>query len=139
MLPAAVALVTIPALIHGLGVDRFGVLTLVWMVIGYFSLFDLGLGRALTQVVSERLGQGDEQGIPVVVWTALTVMTALGIVAGGIIAVIAPLLVHSLLKIPPALQNETRNAMYLLAGTIPFVLLIAGLAGILSALQRFAV
>ena len=41
----------IPLLIQGLGTDRFGVWTLAWMVMGYFSLFDLGLGRALTQAV----------------------------------------------------------------------------------------
>lgn len=52
--PLLAAFFAIPRLIHGLGTDRFGVLTLVWMVIGYFSLFDLGLGRALTQVVAEK-------------------------------------------------------------------------------------
>ncbi|MBV8232788.1 MAG: oligosaccharide flippase family protein, partial [Planctomycetaceae bacterium] len=56
--PLAVAVVTMPVLIRGLGTDRFGVLTLAWMVLGYFSLLDLGLGRALTKLVAERLGLG---------------------------------------------------------------------------------
>lgn len=43
-----VALFAIPALIQGLGTDRFGVLTLTWMMIGYFSLFDPGFGRIFT-------------------------------------------------------------------------------------------
>ena len=33
----------------------FGVLSLVWMFIGYFSLFDLGLGRATTKLVAEKI------------------------------------------------------------------------------------
>ena len=41
-----VALATIPALVRRLGTDRFGILTIGWAVLGYFSLFDLGLGRA---------------------------------------------------------------------------------------------
>jgi len=43
--PLLVAIVVIPVLIEGLGIERFGVLTIAWMVVGYFSLFDLGLGR----------------------------------------------------------------------------------------------
>jgi len=46
-IPALVAIVTIPYIIHGLGVERFGILSLVWVVLGYFNLFDLGLGRAV--------------------------------------------------------------------------------------------
>src|SRR5258705_13553401 len=53
--PMIVAVVCIPILIRGLGKERFGVLTLVWAVIGYASLFDLGLGRALTQLVARKL------------------------------------------------------------------------------------
>jgi O-antigen/teichoic acid export membrane protein len=50
--PMPVALYTIPVLIAGLGKDRFVPLALAWTLIGYFTLFDLGLGRALTQMVS---------------------------------------------------------------------------------------
>src|SRR2546428_14192229 len=56
--PMLVALGAIPALIRTLGADRFGILTLAWMLIGYCSLFDLGLGRALTKLVSEGFGGG---------------------------------------------------------------------------------
>ena len=48
--PLVVALFAIPLLIKGLGTDRFGVLTLAWVFIGYLSLFDLGLGRALKRL-----------------------------------------------------------------------------------------
>jgi hypothetical protein len=35
------------------------------MVLSYFSLFDLGLGRALTQLVAEKLGkESGEEEIP---------------------------------------------------------------------------
>ena len=55
--PMLVALGAIPVLIRTLGTDRFGILTLAWMLIGYCSLFDLGLGRALTKLVSEGVGE----------------------------------------------------------------------------------
>ena len=53
--PMLVAIFTIPVLIRVLGTDRFGVLTLAWLLVGYFSLFDLGIGRALTQLVGRKL------------------------------------------------------------------------------------
>ena len=56
--PLLAALVTIPVLVRNLGTERFGILTLIWMVIGYFSVFDLGLGRALTKLVAAKLGAG---------------------------------------------------------------------------------
>jgi O-antigen/teichoic acid export membrane protein len=138
-IPLLVALFTIPLLIHGLGTDRFGVLTLAWMVIGYFSLFDLGLGRALAQVVAEKLSAGEERQLPPLVWTALVLMFVLGLLGALVVSLISPWLVHSGLKIPDSLQAETLDAFYMLAVGVPIVIITAGLAGILSAFQRFGI
>src|SRR6266851_6804804 len=59
-LPLVAAIFTIPSLIRKLGDERFGLLTLVWAIVGYFGLFDFGLGRALTQQFSVLIAR-DEQ------------------------------------------------------------------------------
>jgi O-antigen/teichoic acid export membrane protein len=51
--PMLVAFVDLPRLIQGLGADRFGILTLAWMAIGYLSLSDFGLGRAITRLIAD--------------------------------------------------------------------------------------
>jgi O-antigen/teichoic acid export membrane protein len=56
--PMLVAVVAVPRLIHGLGADRFGILALAWMVIGYLSLLDFGLGGAITRLVADRIALG---------------------------------------------------------------------------------
>jgi O-antigen/teichoic acid export membrane protein len=137
--PFLAAVIAIPLLIRGLGTARFGVLTLAWIVIGYFSLFDFGLGRALTQVVAEGISADRDTVASPVVWAALALMLALGLVGTLVMSLTAPWLVHSVLKIPGPLQVETLNAFYLLAAAIPIVVVTAGLAGILSAFQRFGV
>ncbi len=116
--PLAVAFCCIPLLIKGLGTDRFGVVTLAWALIGYATLFDLGLGRALTQLISQRLGTGEEQEVPLLLWTSLLLLLALGLIATIGIVMLAPWLVHRL-HVPAALSHETLYSVYLLAISLP--------------------
>src|SRR2546422_3110955 len=135
--PMAVAVFCIPILIRGLGTERFGVLTLVWALIGYASLFDLGLGRALTQLVARKLGAGGEREIPAVAWTSLLLMLFLGFVGAAAIFLISPWLAGRGLNVPTELQRETLQSFRLLGLSIPFVITAAGLRGLLEAHQRF--
>ena len=135
--PLLVAVVAFPLLIKGLGLDRFGVLTLAWMLIGYFSMFDLGLGRALTKLVAERLGNGQSEDIPALIWTGILLMTFLGVLGALVVVVFAPWLVGGVLKIPPVLQEEALCASYVLAISIPIVTSTVGLRGVLEAHQVF--
>ena len=70
-LPVVAAFLFVPLLVRGLGIERFGILSLAWMLVGYFSLFDLGLGGALTRLVSDRLANRQDEEVPRLVWTAL--------------------------------------------------------------------
>ena len=135
--PLVAAFFAIPVLTRGLGPDRFGVLALAWVFLGYFSLFDLGLGRALTQAVSERLGRGEVDELPAIAWTSVATMALLGIVGAGVAAIATPLMVTRVLKIPASLQGETQRAFYVLAASIPVVILTSGFRGLLEAKQRF--
>ena len=137
LIPILVALVTVPVLVHYLGRDRFGLLSLAWVLIGSFSVIDLGLGRTLTQFVASALGRGDVAAIAPLVWSSLLVMFIFGALAGSGVAVLAPRLVHSGLRIPVALQGESLQSLYLIALGIPIVLVTAGLRGVLEAQQRF--
>jgi len=137
LIPLIVAIFAIPPLIRILGTDRFGVLALAWVVIGYFSLFDLGLGRALTQLVARRLGAGQEKEIPPFAWTGLILVLILGLIGTLILGLSSPWLVQDALNIPKELQPESLNVFCLLALAIPVVTITAGLRGLLEAYQRF--
>src|SRR5712671_5041033 len=106
LLPMAVAVVSIPPLVRALGLDRFGLLSLAWIVIGYFSLFDVGIGRALTKLVAEKLGANEEDSVPPLAWTSLLLLFALGVLGGLATFAVSFRLVHGILKIPTALQPE---------------------------------
>lgn len=127
----------IPILVKGLGTERFGILTLAWAVTGYFSIFDLGIGRAMTKIISERLGRGDLKDIPYVVWTGILFMLIVGMFGTLILYLFSPVLVGEILEVPVDLQGETVNAFFLLAFSIPIVVTATSLRGILEAYQRF--
>ena len=48
-----------PFLVRGLGTERFGVSSIAGAVVGYFMVFDLGLGRASVVVMGEALERRD--------------------------------------------------------------------------------
>jgi O-antigen/teichoic acid export membrane protein len=135
--PFLVALFAIPALVHGLGVERYGVLTLSMMVVGYFGLFDFGLGRAATKFIAEAAASGDHSDIPGLFWTSLYLMLVFGTAGAILLAALAPWLVLNVLRIPPAFQPESVHAFYLLAFAMPIVISGGSLDGTLSAYQRF--
>jgi O-antigen/teichoic acid export membrane protein len=111
--PLLVAFITIPILIKQIGVDRFGVLSVAWMLIGYFSLFDFGIDQGLTKIVADRLGSGEHNEIPTLVWTSLAILLALGLLSGAALAALSPWIVERILKIPLDLQRESVYAFYL--------------------------
>ncbi len=135
--PMLVAVFSIPMLVRTLGVDRFGILSIVWMVIGYFSLFDFGLGRALTQVIAKKLGSRRPEEVPDIFWAATFLMLILGLAGAVAGAGLASWLVTSLLNVPPQLQRETLQAFYLLAVAIPVNITSIGFRGALEAHQQF--
>ena len=135
--PVLAGIVLIPYIIRGLGPDRFGMLGIIWLVFGYFSLMDLGLGRATTKFLAEWLAKGEMNQIAEMVWNSMTLQVLLGLVGSGVIAILTPVLVERVLKTPTALVGEGRAAFYILAATLPAILAGNGARAILEGCQRF--
>lgn len=135
--PLLVAVGTIPVLIHELGPSRFGLLTLIWAVVSYFGLFDLGLGRALTQQLAVVFADEDYQKIGPLVGTATVLMALLGVVAGILMAAAAPWGVGLIHDVPD--RQEAINAVLAMALAMPFIVLTSGFRGILEAKHAFGV
>jgi len=132
-----VGLFSLPFIIRGLGTNSFGVLSLAWVLLGYFSMFDLGLSRAATKLVSEALGKGETDDVSPLIGTTLTLQVCLGLAAGVIVALCVPFLATRVLRIPLTVLPEAESSFYILAGCVPIVLASGSLRGTLEALQRF--
>jgi O-antigen/teichoic acid export membrane protein len=124
-------------IVKGLGPDRFGLLGIVWVVFGYFSLFDFGLGRATTKFLAERLAKSDIEHVPALVWTSMAVQILLGLAGCIVLGGLTPWLVSGGLKIPPYLIGEARTTFFILAASLPLVLVNNSLRSVLEGCQRF--
>lgn len=135
--PLLVAVGTIPVLIHELGPSRFGLLTLIWAVVSYFGLFDLGLGRALTQQLAVVFENNEHKKVGPLVGTATVLMAVLGVVAGVLMAAAASWGVGLIHDVPD--RDEAVNAVYAMALAMPFIVLTSGFRGILEARHAFGI
>jgi len=94
------ALVATPYIVHKLGTDAYGVLSIVGVAIGYFGFLDLGLGQAVIKYVSEYYAKKDYDTIRKIIGTAIPVYFLMGFVGATVIASLTGLLVTRVLKIP---------------------------------------
>lgn len=137
LLPLIVALAAMPFIVRGLGPERFGVLSIVWAVLGSLALFDFGLGRSTTKFVAECLGRGDMQKFPGLFWTSFWSQMLIGVVGALLMAPLVPQLVSRLLKLSATIGGETKSSFLILAVSFPVVVGANSLRGVLEAAQRF--
>ena len=135
ILPMFVALVTTPIYLHHIGAARYGVLAIVWMVQGYFGFLDLGLSSATSNRIAQ-LGDAPHREREAVLWTAMILNAALGLVGG--VALYA--LMHVLLAyfdMGEALRVELLPALPYVACLVPLSNLIFVFNGALVGRERF--
>jgi O-antigen/teichoic acid export membrane protein len=137
ILPMLVGVLTIPYIIRGLGTDGYGILSIAWMTLGYFSIFDLGLSRATTKFVAEHLHPDKVDKVPELVWTSLTLLVVSGCVFGALVGMFVPVAVTHFFRMPASFIGQARTSLFLLAASMPIILGNDALRGVLEAAQRF--
>jgi O-antigen/teichoic acid export membrane protein len=137
-IPLVLALGLIPPLIKNLGNERFGLLNLSWIVVGYFSFLDFGIGKALTKIIAEKIGLNQNDQIPSLFWTSILLMFSVSVLVAIVATFFMPYLVN-VFHISKNMHDETLASFYALAVSIPIVSTMAGLRGFLEAYQKFGI
>lgn len=135
--PLIVGLYTIPQILLFLGQERFSLLTILWMVVGYFTLFDLGLGRAVTKIVADKIGQKLNDDIPIIFWTANLIMFLLGILGSIFLISFGSSLIENFFNVSSELQPELKSVIVFLAISLPIIILTSGFKAVIEAHQNF--
>jgi O-antigen/teichoic acid export membrane protein len=137
ILPMFVGIITIPYIVRGLGVNGYGILSIAYLLLGYFSIFDLGLSRATVKFVAEHLSPEKVHKVPEIVWTSLSLLVAVGSAGGILVAAFVPVLVTQFFKMPASFVGEAKTSLFILAASMPVMLGNDALRGVLEAAQRF--
>jgi O-antigen/teichoic acid export membrane protein len=132
----AVAVVTVPIVVRGLGPEVFGLYALASVVIGYLAFLDMGTGQALVKYLSEALARDDRARATRLIETAATVFLGMGLVGGLLVAGSADLLVRRVLHLPPDLLATGRTVFRVAAVGFVFTMALNGLCAVFQAHQR---
>jgi len=133
------ALVAVPWLMRYLGQERLGILSLVWVVVGYFSFLDMGLGRAVTVAVAALRAQGDQTGTQErhVLGSASVLLFGLGVGAGAAMAAAIALWGVPFQLSSIELRIEVTRALFWTLPSLPLLLLSSSLRGQLEGAGAF--
>lgn len=135
--PMLVGVLTVPGLLHRLGQERFGVLALGWVLVGYFGFLDLGMGRALTQYLASAEQAGvSRQEQATVACAARRLLGGLSLGLALLLALLLPWLT-GFVQMPADLHAQTLTAAPLLVLAVPLTMWFACSAGVLEARSRF--
>jgi O-antigen/teichoic acid export membrane protein len=130
--PVVLGLAFLPLLVVRYGHDRFGLLSLVWTSLAYFMLLDLGLGRALTQLVARRSLEDRPEEMRSLLVTSLAFVLLCGGVLALALVLSAGLVAQMLLRVPPGLTAEATRAVRLLAALVPVTVSLSVVRGYLE-------
>ncbi|WP_036165296.1 oligosaccharide flippase family protein [Massilia sp. 9096] len=123
VIPALVALGTVPLVVKGLGDASYGVYSLVTAIVGYFAVIDINVTAGSVKYIAEYHARREhgadranaQESIDETVFFGLAVYSLLGLVGGLGLFFGARLLVTRVFAVPPVLEAEAIATLELAA------------------------
>ena len=137
ILMIAITVVTVPLYIGQIGLERYGILTLVWTLTGMLSVFDLGMGAATTHFVARARSGLPGPAIGNVIMTTGLVNLTIGSVLGLLFWIAIGPLVFGRVDVGEGLGGEIAGMLDWIALLIPVSLLSAIFRSTLDGQRRF--
>lgn len=134
--PMVISLVTVPLYLRVIGLERYGVMSLFWVLLGYFGLFDLGLGRAVSQRLAS-LRDGSDAERNRIFWAGLILSLGLAVAGTLLLIPIARFGIRFLDVAASDAAREINAAVPLLVIALPVTLLAGITSGALVGRERF--
>jgi O-antigen/teichoic acid export membrane protein len=136
--PMLITLLIVPLYLQLVGETRYGVLVLVWLVVGYFDFFDFGIGKATANHLA-RLRDAPISAREEAFWTGALINGVLGVLGGLVLLAAGQYGVNAYIgaKLSSRLHEEVRNALPWLATSVPVGMVSAIGIAALEARERF--
>jgi O-antigen/teichoic acid export membrane protein len=115
VVPAVVALATVPLVVRGLGEASYGVYSLVTAIVGYFAVIDINVTAGSVKYIAEFHTRRDNARINETVFFGLLVYAALGLAGGLGLFFGAHYFVAHVFAVPAALEATATTTLRLAA------------------------
>ncbi len=132
-----IAFFFVPYITVVLGDARYGVWILVFQIVNYFFLFDVGLERALSRFLPRYLGLDDYESFNRVLNSATAVYAAIALVTLIASALTARYVFPLFELTDPSLLNEGQTALFLIGVFVALRFVLFPFGGSLGAIHRF--
>jgi O-antigen/teichoic acid export membrane protein len=136
-LPMIVALATVPLLITALGVEGFGIITLVSSVIGYFAVLDINLTAGSIKFLAQHHAARDHRRFAETFWFGIFFYGCLGLLGAAAVFLSAEMLVDRFFKVSEGAHDATVLAFQIGAFGFALSQLQNYLLVVPQALQRY--
>jgi O-antigen/teichoic acid export membrane protein len=110
-LDMAILMVTTPITYHYLGHDLFGIWMIIFVLTGYMTLMDFGIGQGFVRFVAEYHTQEDTQKINAVLSIGFFFYLGLGILLSSLLYLTLDIVTFRLFNIPEEYGNDARISM----------------------------
>lgn len=134
--PPLVMLITLPPYLRLIGEARYGILAIVFVLLGYFGLFDLGLSRATAQRIAALRDAAPEERADTF-WTALVLNSVFGLTGALVLWALGLIVFQHYFQMSEGLRAETLVALPWMAATVPVATISGVLVGTLQGRERF--
>lgn len=137
VIPLLGAIITVPVYLQSYGADRYGVMILLWLTIGYLGFFDLGMGRAVTRQIAA-LKYRYSMRADEILYTALIWSAFMGLIGGLILVLFISNVNLDFVGFPRHLESEFQVPAVLLVGAmVPISTIGSVISGKLIGQERF--
>ena len=134
VIPAALVIATLPLYLEYIGEERYGVLAVIWVLLGYFSFFDFGLGRATARRMAQITIDKNRSKLFCTVFGVTIVLGALG---GSALFFLSDWILTHLFTLQEENLIEVASSIKWLPSALVLILLNSLMVGALQAQQRF--
>ncbi|MDD2719898.1 MAG: oligosaccharide flippase family protein [Gallionella sp.] len=134
IIPLIFSILTVPLYLKLIGEERYGILAVIWVLLGYFGVFDLGLGKATTQRMASIESESERSEL---LWTVLALTIVLGVLGGLVLLFSSDWMLTHLFSLEGDSRREALDSTSWLPVGLILLLLNSAMKGSLQARERF--
>ncbi|MEO1020099.1 MAG: oligosaccharide flippase family protein [Pseudomonadota bacterium] len=137
LVPIFVTLVTVPLYIEAVGLERYGILSLIWLLAGMFGFLDLGMGAATNYMIARAHSDPSATPIGAVVSTTAVINFGIGCILGMMFWIALGPLAFGNVEGTESLKAEIQEAIVWIALLAPLTLAAAVFRHALDGQRKF--